>query len=113
MLSLPAFAREGRHGKNQSGETCCKSPDGNGECDIQSRGRCGKRKGDCYGMRNPVSSADNARIRLTEYFADRKLQLSEITEKKWRFEAELLDSNGKVVDRVMIDKRSGRVRSLY
>jgi len=64
-------------------------------------------------MRNPVHSLDEARLRLLEYFSDRKLQLSEIREKRWRFEAELLDSLGNTVDRVMIDKRSGRVRSIY
>jgi len=64
-------------------------------------------------MRNPVHSLDEARLRLLEYFSDRKLQLSEIREKRWRFEAELLDPLGNTVDRVMIDKRSGRVRSIY
>lgn len=113
IISLPVFAGEGRRWRGSGDETCCNLPKGNAECEVHKRGRCGKRKGDCYGMRNPVQSADEARIRLLEYFADRKLQISEISEKKWRFEAELLDSTGKVVDRVMIDKRSGRVRSLY
>lgn len=38
--------------------------------------------------------------------------VSEIMEKKWGFRANILDKNGSVIDRVMIDKRTGRIRSL-
>jgi len=113
LFALPVYGGEREHGRRHKGELCCNQPNGSPECDTQNRGRCGKRKGDCYGMRNPVHSLDEARLRLLEYFSDRKLQLSEIREKRWRFEAELLDSLGNTVDRVMIDKRSGRVRSIY
>lgn len=111
ISTIPAYAREGKHQNFRNGDVCCMSQ--NSESDMQIRGRCGKRKGDCYGMRSPVRSIDEARIRLQEYFAERKLSMSDVVEKKWRFEAELLDSSGKVVDRVMIDKRTGRVRSLF
>lgn len=62
-------------------------------------------------MRNPVKTLQDAKDRLTEYFAHRNLTVSDVMEKKWRYEAELVDSAGKVVDKVMIDKRSGRIRS--
>ena len=108
MTASPVMAREGRHQRNSDG-LCCKTQ--NGECNLQQRGRCGKRPGDCYGMRTPVHSAVEAKKRLNEYYAGRNQTVSAIVEKKWHYEAELMTPEGTVVDRVMIDKRSGRIRS--
>lgn len=81
-------------------------------CSPEMRGRCGKRRGDWYGASQPVPSAEDARKLLVNYFADREYTVSGMTEKKWGFRADILDRNGVVIDRVMIDKRSGRIRSL-
>jgi len=91
---------------------CCQGA-GNRQCSPAKRGWCGKRKGDWYGARRPVTSIDDAREQLAKYFSGQRVVVAEVTEKPWRFEADVLDSCGKVVDRVMIDKRSGRVRSIY
>lgn len=82
-------------------------------CRPEMRGRCGKRRGDWYGARRPVTGAPEARKLLLHYFAGQEYAVSEVTERRWGFKADLIDKDGTVVDRVMIDKRSGRIRSLY
>jgi hypothetical protein len=93
-----------------SGPVWCKS--GDGSCSPEMRGRCGKRRGDWYGARQPVTTATEARLLLTNYFAGQEYTLSDVTEKKWGFKAEIFGKDGKIIDRVLIDKRSGRIRSL-
>jgi hypothetical protein len=107
-VSAAADARPPRH-QNMD---CCTTI-GNGQCNLEKRGWCGKRKGDWYGARRPVTSISDAREQLARYFAGRQLSVAELSEKPWRYEADLLDSSGRAVDRVMIDKRSGRIRSIY
>jgi len=109
--TVPAVAADAGHVRHQDKE-CCQTS-GNGPCNLEKRGWCGKRKGDWYGARRPVTSVNDAREQFAKYFSGQQLVAAEIAEKKWRFEADVLDSCGKVVDRVMIDKRSGRVRSIY
>jgi hypothetical protein len=94
----------------EPGPAWCKS--GEGACRPEMRGRCGKRRGDWYGASQPVATAAEARGLLQSYFAGQEYTVSEVSEKKWGFRAEIRDRNGKVVDRVMIDKRSGRIRSI-
>jgi len=87
--------------------------EGGGECSSGGHGNCGKRKGDLYGARRAVNSTEDARSRFNEYFAGKNVTISDIAEKPWRFEVDVKNQNGDVVDRVIIDKRSGRVRSIY
>jgi hypothetical protein len=106
-------AGEARHGMKRdcdAGPPWCKS--GDGMCRPEMRGRCGKRRGDWYGARQPVVDAAEARALLLSYFSGQEYTVSEVTEKKWGFRATILDKDGKVIDRVMIDRRSGRIRSL-
>lgn len=95
---------------------CSSTPGwGNGEketCSPEMRGRCGKRRGDWYGARQPVTTATEAQTLLQNYYAGQGYTVSAVSEKKWGFKADILDRNGVVADRVMIDKRSGRIRSL-
>ncbi len=93
------------------GPAWCSNADGT--CSPEMRGRCGKRRGDWYGASQPVVNATEARELLSNYFIGHGYTVSEITEKKWGFRADILDKDGKAIDRVMIDKRSGRIRSLY
>ncbi|OGU16861.1 MAG: hypothetical protein A2076_06285 [Geobacteraceae bacterium GWC2_53_11] len=81
-------------------------------CSPELRGRCGKRKGDWYGARQPVTTAAEAQTLLHNYYAGQGYTVSAVSEKKWGFRADILDKNGLVVDRAMIDKRSGRIRSV-
>ena len=36
-----------------------------------------------------------------------------IKEREWFFEAEILDKNNALIDKVIVDKRTGRIRSMY
>jgi hypothetical protein len=83
------------------------------ECRPEHQRRCGKRKGDWYGARRAVHSAEDARGLFVAYFAGQDVTISAINEKPWRFEADVKDRSGNIVDRVIVDKRSGRVRSIY
>jgi hypothetical protein len=111
VVTDSVVAADAGPGRHQNAE-CCQTT-GNGQCNPEKRGWCGKRKGDWYGARRPVTSINDAREQLAKYFSGQQLVVAEVAEKQWRFEADVLDSCGKVVDRVMIDKRSGRVRSIY
>ncbi|MBL0224060.1 MAG: hypothetical protein IPQ16_00335 [Geobacteraceae bacterium] len=104
-------AAETKPVRHQDKECCKKS--GEEACSLEKRGWCGKRRGDWYGARRPVTSLDDARQQLVRYYSGQQMIVAEVAEKQWRYEADVLDNCGKVVDRVMIDKRSGRVRSIY
>ena len=88
----------------------CKNREGS--CSPEMRGKCGKRRGDWYGASQPVATALEARTLLLSHFTGQEFSVSGVIEKKWGFRAEILDKDGKIIDRVMIDKRSGRIRSL-
>jgi hypothetical protein len=66
-----------------------------------------------YGEQKEVASADQAREILKEYFAKKDVKIGKITEKKLYFEAEIRDGEGNLVDVVVVDKRTGRMRSIY
>jgi hypothetical protein len=83
------------------------------QCSLDHQGRCGKRKGDWYGARRAVHSAEDARGLFVAYFAGQDVTISDINEKPWRFEADVKNHSGAIVDRVIVDKRSGRIRSIY
>jgi hypothetical protein len=66
-----------------------------------------------YGEKKPVTTEKEARAALEEYYTGKEIEVGEITEKELYFEAEILDAKGKITDKVIIDKRTGRVRSIY
>lgn len=67
-----------------------------------------------YGARKSVSTANKARKILEVYFSsDEEIKIGKIKERRWFFEAEILDKNNALVDVVIVDKRSGRIRSIY
>jgi hypothetical protein len=66
-----------------------------------------------YGARKAVRTEGEARNILRRYFSPREATIGEIKERNWFFEAEIKDRNNRPVDRVIIDKRTGRIRSIY
>jgi hypothetical protein len=66
-----------------------------------------------YGEQREVTSRDQARKILEEYFSKKDVKIGKITEKKLYFEAEIMNRDGKLVDTVIVDKRTGRIRSIY
>ena len=128
LLQFGAGAVRDSQAEERAGETSnCPNPGGQkkcgtrpawcrnetGQCNPEMRGQCGKRRGDWYGARQPVANISEARTLLLNYFAGHEYKLSEVTEKKWGFIADIQDKNGAIIDRVMVDKRFGRIRTLY
>lgn len=66
-----------------------------------------------YGEKHPVSTVDEARKQLNDFYEGKGYKVFSIVEKELYFEAEVRDKNGNVVDRVVIDKRTGRIRSIF
>jgi hypothetical protein len=66
-----------------------------------------------YGERRPVKTAKEAEKILKGIFKGRDVRIGEIKERELFFEAEIRDGNGRLIDRVIIDKRTGRARSIF
>lgn len=72
----------------------------------------GSKKGR-YGERRSVTNEDEARGIMREYYPNKGTKIGKVKKKKFYFEADILDEHGDVIDRVIIDKRTGRIRSVY
>jgi hypothetical protein len=79
----------------------------------QDRGPYGVSGGSTYGEKQRVGTKDKARKLLKEYFSNRDVTIGEIREKQYYFEADITDKKGKLLDKVIVDKRTGRIRSTY
>lgn len=66
-----------------------------------------------YGARQQVDSVERAREILQDFFADENVAVGKPVERDGYYEAEILDRNGTLVDKVIVDKRNGRIRSIY
>jgi len=66
-----------------------------------------------YGARTPVTTMEDARKRLEKYFEARDVAIGTVTEQGMFFKADVMDRQGKLIDQVIIHKRSGRIRSIY
>jgi hypothetical protein len=79
----------------------------------QDEGPYGVSGGGTYGEKQQVGTKDDARKLLKEYFSNRDVTVGEIREKQYYFEADIVDRSGRLVDKVIVDKRTGRIRSIY
>jgi len=70
-------------------------------------------RGGEYGQRKIIRTEAEARQMLMNYFSPQKATIGKIWEKGWFFEAEIRDIHNTPIDRVIIDKRTGRIRSIY
>ncbi len=66
-----------------------------------------------YGAKNPIKTVEEARKLLKRYFEGEDVVIGKITEREWYFEADIKDKKDNVLDRVIVDKRTGRIRSIY
>lgn len=67
-----------------------------------------------YGASREVRSIEEARNILLEYCASADdIKIGRIKERKRFFEAEIYDKDNNLIDRVLIDKKTGRMRSIY
>jgi len=67
-----------------------------------------------YGERKEIRSQAEAKKVLLRFFSSYDdIKINNIKERKWFFEAEIRDKKNNVIDLVIIDKRTGRIRSIY
>lgn len=84
------------------------------KCRPTYGGYCCGYRGGWYGAKRLVSTSEEAREILVRFFAPySNLRIGTIREKASFFEAEIIDRNGAMVDLVIVDKRTGRIRSIY
>lgn len=92
----PAGMGPGRHGHGPYGSFC-------------------PRWGGPYGTRAPVQTADEAKQVIETFFSGQgqTISVGKMEERRWYFQAEVLDKSGRTVDLVIVDKRTGRLRSIH
>lgn len=66
-----------------------------------------------YGAKRVVRTPVEAREIIERIVQKKDIRVLRITNKPHFFVGEIINRNGAVVDRVLIDKRTGRIRSMY
>ncbi|MDA8157458.1 MAG: hypothetical protein M0Z52_13560 [Actinomycetota bacterium] len=104
LAGLLVYSYLPRHTVQSCGMRCCCSPFG-GYCKGAGRG--------WYGADKSVESADDASKVIRQIYLPRKVSVTNIRDEAGFFEADVKDSNNKKLDTVIVDKRTGRIRSIY
>lgn len=73
---------------------------------------CRRRHADHYGARQPIQTPNEARERLSLFFSVPLTQISLRKELRMGYIADIINPDGSLSDRVFIDMRSGRIRSI-
>lgn len=71
-----------------------------------------KKKGR-YGKPFLVNSKEEAIDLLKSYYGDAKIKVGEIEERRRFFIIEILDEHDNLIDVILINKKSGRLRSIF
>jgi hypothetical protein len=66
-----------------------------------------------YGEKQKITTTEEARKALKKHFFNKDISIGEVVEKELYFEADIMDRKQAVIDKVIVDKRTGRVRSIY
>ena len=74
---------------------------------------CSGPRGGVYGDKTEVTSVGECKSILRNYYAGDDVTIGKIVNKENYFEAEILDRYNRIVDRVIVDRRTGRIRSIY
>ncbi len=84
-------------------DKCCCSPFGS---------YCRGSEWGWYGARKIVSTAGEAEKIIKNFFLPEKVGVAKLSEKSTYFQAEVIGRNNAVIDMVIVDKNSGRLRSI-
>ncbi len=57
-------------------------------------------------------TAREARRLVQEYFANENVKVGKVTDRQYFFEVDIHDENNSLIDVVIVDKRTGRIRSI-
>ncbi len=91
--------------------SCCQP---GGKCTCSPFGSyCRGRGWGWYGANKAVKSAGEAEEAIKRYYFPERVNIAWITERSTFFEAQVKDSNNRPVDTVIVDKRTGRISSIY
>ena len=66
-----------------------------------------------YGQRRAVPNAYEAGRIMAQYYQGRDVRIGPVIERDIFYQADVRDPRGVLVDKVIIDKRTGRMRSIY
>jgi len=66
-----------------------------------------------YGERRSVTTHEKARKIFKEHLSDRDVVIGEIIAEQLFFRTEIRGKDGALIDKIIIDKRTGRIRSIY
>lgn len=66
-----------------------------------------------YGEKKEVATIEEALKAIKKYFTKKDMAIGEVIEKELYYEAEIKDLKNTVIDKVIVDKRTGRIRSIY
>ncbi len=66
-----------------------------------------------YGERRPVLTEKEAVNLIKDFFRERKVIIGDIQKRRHFFRVEILNENGGLIDIIIIDRRTGRMRSIY
>ena len=103
-LFLPSYTAHTAYMADRCGiKNCCCSPFG-GYCEGAGRG--------WYGEGKPVKSAEDASEVIRSIYLPRKVSVTNVRDEADFFEADVKENN-KPLDTVIVDKRTGRIRSIY
>ncbi|MGB9716061.1 MAG: hypothetical protein ACPL1G_06620 [Thermodesulfovibrionales bacterium] len=67
----------------------------------------------CYGERKVIRDERDARKVLLRHFKHNREVIGNIKDRNLFFEVEIRGRDNKTIDRIIIDKRTGRIRSVY
>ncbi len=91
--------------------SCCQP---GGKCTCSPFGSyCKGRRWGWYGANKAVKSAGEAEAAIKRYYFPEKVNIARITGKSTFFEAQVKDSTNRPIDTVIVDKRTGRISSIY
>ena len=66
-----------------------------------------------YGAGRQVKTVEEARVLVTDFLGDTDLSPGEIQDRPTYYEVEIKDEAGEVIDLLIVDKRTCRIRSAY
>ena len=66
-----------------------------------------------YGAGRQVKTVEEVQALVTDFLGETALSTGEIRNRETYFEVEVKDEDGKVIDLLIIDKRTCRIRSAY
>ncbi len=66
-----------------------------------------------YGATRAVESEAEALAILSHYYRGRDITVAKLEKRRIFFRAEIINSEGSLIDVVIIDRRTGRIRSIF